>query len=278
MQTVAILFTVFNRREITLDCLRLCYAEIESAKAEGRYSFSIYLTDDGSTDGLSEAVMNNFPDVHIINGDGTLFWNRGMIAAWDEAAEENYDFYLWMNNDTMPSIGSFAVLLENSFYLGHRAIVVGTAEDSSGVLSYGGRTRGGKLIQPDPEIPVACDIFNGNMVLVPRSVYEVLGTMEPKYSHSFGDFDYGIRAMKDDITAVVAPGVLATCDRNPGIPKWRDPEFPLRERYKALLSPKGRPFGEQFLYDVRKSGILYAAGHFLSINAKVIFPQRRKQQ
>lgn len=276
MQTVALLFTVFNRKEMTLDCLRLCYAEIEAVKAEARYSFSIYLTDDGSTDGLSEAVLGLFPDVHIINGDGTLFWNRGMIAAWKAAAEKDFDFYLWMNNDTMPVNGSFAALLENSFYLGHRAIVVGTAVDSEGNLSYGGRTGKGRLVKPDPEIPVPCDIFNGNMVLVPKSVYEVLGTMEPKYTHGFGDFDYGVRAMKDDITVVVAPGILATCDRNPGIPAWRDASLPLGKRYHALMSPKGRPFGEQFLYDVRKSGILFALFHFLSINIKVIFPKRTR--
>lgn len=276
MQTVALLFTAFNRREMTLDCLRLCYAEIEAVKADARYSFSVYLTDDGSTDGLSEAVAGAFSDVHIIKGDGTLFWNRGMIAAWKAASKEDFDFYLWMNNDTMPVPGSFSVLLENSFYLGHRAIVVGTAVDSAGNLSYGGRTKNGKLIEPDPEIPVPCDIFNGNMVLVPKPVYEILGTMEPKYTHGFGDFDYGVRAMKDDITSVVAPGILASCDRNPGIPRWRDASLPLKKRYRDLMSPKGRPFGEQFLYDVRKSGILFAIVHFISINIKVVFPKRNR--
>lgn len=274
MKRIALLLTVFNRRKMTLACLRNCLEEIDTFKAEGKYSFSFYMTDDGSTDGLAEAVSREFPEVHIIKGDGTLFWNRGMIAAWNEAAKEDYDFYMWLNNDTMISPGAFPTLLENSFYLRHKAIVVGSAADSAGKLSYGGRTRKGRIIVPDKEIPIPCDIFNGNLVLVPQSVYRILGTMDPRYSHSFGDYDYGIRALKANITAVVAPGVLAVCDRNPGIPKWRDASYPLRERYRAISSPKGRPFDEQFRYDARRSNVLFAIVHFFSLNIRVLFPKR----
>lgn len=270
---VAVLLSVFNRKESTLQCLARCYEQISAFRASGKYKFDIYLTEDGCTDGTAEAVASEFPEVRIVHGDGSLFWNRGMCAAWNEAAKEGYDFYLWINDDTMIRPGAFAILLENSSSLGHKAIVVGTASDSKGSLSYGGRTRKGKIISPDPMIPVACDIFNGNLVLVPRYVFKILGTMDPRYSHSFGDFDYGVRAMKKGITEVVAPGILADCDRNPGYPKWRNPSIPLRERYAALLSPKGRPFGEQFLYDRRCFGSIKAVVHFFSLNLRVLFPK-----
>ena len=270
---VAVLLSVYNRKDSTLNCLSLCYRQIEMFKASGKYKFDIYLTEDGCTDGTVEAVAVQFPEVNIIHGDGNLFWNRGMCAAWNEAAAHNYDFYMWLNDDTMLHHGAFVTMLENSASLGHRAIVVGTACDSSGKLSYGGRTRSGKIIRPDDIIPVACDIFNGNLVLIPNYVYQRLGTMDPKYSHSFGDYDYGIRAMKKGITEVIAPGILASCNRNPGVPKWRDPSLSLKERYSVLLSPKGRPFKEQFLYDRRCCGILMAVLHFFSLNLKVLFPK-----
>lgn len=269
---VAILISVFNRKESTLECLSRCFAQIDSFRGAGKYTFSVYLTEDGCTDGTPEAVSERFPDVHIIHGDGSLFWNRGMCAAWNAAAADSPDFYLWLNDDTMMRPGALAVLLENSASLGHRAIVVGTAEGSDGRISYGGRYRSGRLVTPDRIIPVACDLFNGNLVLVPDYVYRRLGTLDPFYTHSFGDFDYGVRALKKDITAVVAPGILADCDRNPGIPRWRDPSVPLRSRYAAIMSPKGRPFGEQFVYDMRSRGLLKAVSHFISLNLKVLFP------
>lgn len=273
---IAVLMSVYNRRETTLACLAACYAQIESLRAGSRYSFRIYLTDDGSTDGTSDAVQSTFPDVRIIYGDGTLFWNRGMCAAWKEAAQDSPDFYLWLNDDTMLLPGAFSTMLEISSALRDKAIVVGTAKGKSGGLTYGGRTRSGRLIPPDRTIPVGCDIFNGNLVLVPEYVYSKIGPLDPFYTHSFGDYDYGVRADKAGIVSVVAPGILAVCDRNPGLPVWRDASYSLRQRYAALSGPKGRPFREQFVYDFRSEGIVKAILHFLSLNLKVIFPIWRK--
>ncbi len=274
--TVAVLMTVHNRKSSTLKCLSLLYQQTDALKRAGKYAFSVYLTDDGSTDGTSEAVGGLFPDVNIIHGDGSLYWNRGMCEAWDVAARTSPDFYLWLNDDTMLKTGAIAALLENSTYLGHRAIVAGTAEDHLGRLSYGGRTKYGRIITPDPMIPEPCDIFNGNLVLVPDFVYRRLGTLDRIYSHSFGDFDYGVRAAKKNLTAVVAPGVLAECDRNEALPKWRDPAFSLKVRYASIMGPKGRPFKEQFIYDFRAFGPVRAMLHFLSLNLKVLFPMRYK--
>lgn len=275
--TVAILLTAHNRREQTLSCLRSCYGQIDTARGDGKYEFSVYLTDDASTDRTAEQVAEEFPDVNIINGDGNLFWNRGMIEAWKAAAEKDFDFYIWLNDDTILRRGALSTLLENSGYLGHRAIIAGTAVDSEGKISYGGRTRTGKIIQPDRDIPVACDIFNGNLVLVPKSAFKILGTMDPHYSHSFGDFDYGVRAEKAGITSVIAPGILAECNRDTTLPKWRDSSYSLKERYKAIHSPKGRPFKEQFLYDTRSANVFKAIAHFVSLNIKIIFGSRKSR-
>lgn len=43
--------------------------------------FDVFLVDDESTDGTSEAIKSEFPEVSIIKGDGSLFWNRGMYTA-----------------------------------------------------------------------------------------------------------------------------------------------------------------------------------------------------
>ena len=275
-KTVAVLMSVHNRKNCTLKCLSALFGQTDSITRAGKYRFEVYMTEDGCTDGTADAVSGMFPQVVVIHGDGTLFWNRGMCAAWDEAAKSSPDFYLWLNDDTMLKPGAVASLLENSAYLGHRAIVAGTAEDSNGLLSYGGRTKSGRIINPDPVIPVACSLFNGNLVLVPDYVYRRIGPLDRIYSHSFGDYDYGVRAARHGLTSVVAPGVLAVCDRNDPMPRWRNPEVPLRERYRAIMGPKGRPFKEQLIYDFRAYGPLRAVLHIISLNLKVLLPLKSR--
>lgn len=273
MQKVAILLTVHNRREKTLECMDTYYRQIDSMKGDDSYSFTVYLVNDGCTDGTAEAVSEAYPQTIIIRGDGNLFWNQGMRLAWETAAKDNFDFYIWLNDDTLMKEGALACLMETSAFLRHKAIVVGSAENAAGELSYGGRTRSGKLIVPDTTLPVSCYTFNGNLVLIPAHVYKILGNLDVHYHHSFGDYDYGVRACKAGIVRVVAPGILCLCDRNPGIPKWKNRAYTLKERLAYLNSPKGRPTKEQFLYDCRMYNALYALAHFLSIRLKVLFPR-----
>lgn len=273
-QSVAALLTVFNRKAKTLACLESLYVQCEAISAEGRYRFSAFMVDDGCTDGTSEAVRERFPQTHIIRTDGGLFWNQGMRKAWDEAAREDFDFYLLINDDITLADGALDALLENSTFLRHRAIVVGTTSNSSGTITYGGRTKSNKIVQPDPAIPVSCHMFNGNLVLIPKFVYEKVGNLSPAYQHSFGDYDYGVRARKLGIACVVAPGVLAVCERNSGPEKWRNATFPVRERLAYLKSPKGRPPKEQFIFDSRLKGLLYAVGHGISVLFKMLFSRK----
>ena len=51
--------TCFNRKDMTLRCLKQLYAQQTDA------AMDVFLCDDGSSDGTFEAVRENFPDVYI---------------------------------------------------------------------------------------------------------------------------------------------------------------------------------------------------------------------
>jgi GT2 family glycosyltransferase len=57
--------------------------------------------DDGSTDDTATAVSQRFPQVKILQGTGSLFWNGGMRIAFAQALQHDYDYYLWLNDDTV---------------------------------------------------------------------------------------------------------------------------------------------------------------------------------
>ena len=77
---------------------------LDSNYDDYNFSFDIYLTDDGSTDNSTNILKQNFSNAPlcILQGDGNLFWNAGMINSWNSAlAKGGYDGYLWLNNDTI---------------------------------------------------------------------------------------------------------------------------------------------------------------------------------
>lgn len=269
-KTIAVLLTVYNRKDTTLRSLKNLFAQ---TLPEG-YRIAVYLTNDGCTDGTPEAVATEFPQVNIIKGDGNLYWNRGMYKAWAEAEKENYDYYLWLNDDTFLMEDCIHNLLSESNISSDSAIIIGATTDSSQKkITYSG-WRKGKKINPSDTNREA-EYFNGNIVLIPREVYKVLGKNDYYYRHALGDFDYGLRATENGFVNVVCNQICGICDEHSSIPKWKDPNLSLKDRWKALYSVGGNganPF--EFFYFKRKhKGMISALTTFISNHVHVIIPK-----
>lgn len=273
MQTIAVLLTVFNRKDKTLKCLQHLFNQLP---IEG-YSIDVYLTDDGCTDGTPEAVKEQYPQVNIIHGDGNLFWNRGMYTAWEKAAQKGYDFYLWLNDDTILLPNALSKLLISSNNKKNQAIIVAANKAiKEKKTTYSGYNKQGKITPNGSLQP--CETFNGNCVLIPKYVYKKIGNLDWKFRHAIGDLDYGYRAQKAGIKMYVSSEYLGICDNNPQLPPWARKEVPFTKRIKNLYSPLGYaepiPF---FHFERRNFGLITAIKHFISIHIRVLFPQLWKK-
>ena len=122
MIKIAVLLTCYNRKEKTLNSLQ----SLNNAKKIKNTQLDIYLVDDGSIDGTSNSVSKLFNNVKIIKGNGDLFWNRGMHLAWTSAVNNcDYDFYFWLNDDTLINNDTIEILLNTSQDKRHKSIIVG---------------------------------------------------------------------------------------------------------------------------------------------------------
>jgi GT2 family glycosyltransferase len=240
--------TCHNRKANTLRCLDRLFRQ----RGLDDVTLEVFLVDDGSTDGTAEAIKSTYPAVHLLRGDGSLFWSGGMRMAMDAARGGGFDHYLWLNDDTMLYPDALGRLLRTyaklAAYSKSPLVVVGSLRDpESGKLSYGGSVRTCwwhplrfAHIEPADE-PVICAVFNGNCLLVPADAAERLGNLHPRLVHSGGDYEYGLRAEKKHVARWIAPGYFGECPRNPIADTWMDASMSLRQRYRALFSPKGQP-------------------------------------
>jgi GT2 family glycosyltransferase len=270
VQTLAVLMTCHNRREKTLLCLRKVFGQtgIEGIEVH------VFLVDDGSTDGTSESVREQFPQVNLIAGNGNLFWNGGMREAVAHACARGFDFYLLLNDDSDLMPDALGRLFGTWRSLPQPSIVVGSLCDPvTGKLTYGGSRTVSRLnplhtVMVEPtDVPQECDVFNGNVVLVPRAAMETLENLSERFTHRSGDYELALRAKRHGIRSWIAPGFFGRCGRNAVTGTWRDPALPARVRIKKFLAPTGSPVRERWYLMSRYGGPLWPI-YFVSAHVR----------
>lgn len=216
----AILLPVYNHlayTKLTLEILTPLLGEIENEV------FDILLIDDGSTDGTSDWVRLNYPDVIILEGDGDLWWsgavNMGASYALDQL---KVDYLILWNNDIIVHKKYFNELvaicngLNEPVVLGSKILVEGQPDM---VWSAGGffNPRSGKInmygyFQNDSD--EFCQVrevdwFTGMGTIIPKEVIEKIGFWDnvnfPQYH---GDTDFTYRAKLEGFPLRIYPSLI----------------------------------------------------------------------
>lgn len=265
MNKIAVLLTCFNRKEKTINCLNHLF-KLKS-------DLDVYLVDDGSTDGTSEAILKDFPKVNLIKGSGNLFWNRGMHLAWENASKKNYDYYVWLNDDVVVHENCFNELLWCASFTKNKAIISGIIEDSDKKNTlYGGFDPDKKLIQANGKLNPIRNL-NGNVVIIPKEVHLVLGNLDPYYHHDLGDVDYGLRAQKNGIGVFTTRVAVASGEKN-DICRVRQNNTTISKRFKKLYSPLGANPKIIFYYRKKYFGFINAASYYAFLHFINIIPDK----
>lgn len=254
-RSVAAVMTVFNRRETTLRCL----GQLQAQDLPDGVRLQAFVVDDGSTDGTGDAIRGGYPEAHVMEGTGSLFWTGGMHLADKAAWATRPDYLLWLNDDVDLDPDAVAVLLSAVRQTDDRAIVVGAVTDpTSGQISYGGYRRVGRpldleRIPPNGQVQ-SVDTMNGNVVLIPSAVRAAIGPPDITFSHNMADMDYAFRARSAGFGVVLAPRPVGRCETNTAKQRWRDPVVPLRQRWEIVQSFKGLPPREWWTFTRRHTG------------------------
>lgn len=257
MEKIAVIMTCHNRRDTTVTCLQALYQQTQP--------FDVYLTDDGSSDGTADAIATSYPQVRVLQGNGNLFWVGGMRLAFAIAMQHGYDYYLWLNDDTILETDTLQRFLAIHRDLSAQnypdSIIVGSTQDpQTGKPTYGGAVRTHRwysnkyeFLAPSAQLQ-QCDTMYGNCVLIPDTVAKKVGNIDAAFIHSLGDLDYGLRAKKQGCSIWVAPGYVGICTKNSIRNSWADTNLPLLKRLQKIIQVKGFPLKPWTVFCSRHSG------------------------
>lgn len=251
IQAIAVIMTVFNRREKTINCLN----SLQNAWLFNHRNvrLEVFLTDDGCTDGTADAIRSHayeFP-CHILQGTGTMYWLGGMNNAWREAIKQGgFDGYLWLNDDTTLLPAIFEEIQTAEDYVlatkQRKGIYVGSTNDpATGQFTYGGFdfvnkwTLKDRFVIPDGVHVRWCECAHGNITYVSHEVVEQMGVFCDGYIHGAGDHDYTYQAHQAGYPVAVMRKYVGQCE-NDHIGKGRRLEnMSLKERIAYMKSPFG---------------------------------------
>lgn len=267
---IAVLLTCYNRKEQTLHC-------VESlAKHNSDVELYFVITDDMSTDGTAEALQNLPYRIKLIPGTGSLYWNGGMRQTISYALRNvgKFDYAMLINDDVSFYPNVCRALLER-MEEAKADVVVGSTENKDGQITYGGVRKKSRFLakfelqEPTP-IPVVCDTFNCNCVIMKSEVLKEAGNLDSGFTHSMGDYDYGMGISKKNMIIVNSKAHVGLCEDNTDEGTWRDTSLSKKERLQKKESAKGLPWKDWFRFVNRNYGLLPAVYHFFTPYIRIL--------
>jgi len=91
---IFVVIPVHNRVGLTEECL-------DSLSRQTSDEFKIVVVDDGSTDGTSDMIFHRFPCVHVLSGDGSLWWTAAVNLGIEYSLAAGANYIVTLNDDTI---------------------------------------------------------------------------------------------------------------------------------------------------------------------------------
>jgi GT2 family glycosyltransferase len=197
---ITVIIPVHNRKKFTQACLR-------SLRNQTVQADRIVVVDDGSTDGTPEMLSEEFPSVHVLSGNGNLFWSASVNKGIEYALKLGVRYVMTLNNDTFASADFLENMLKGTKTYPNALLGAFEIDAISGMPNYGGEIINWKsstsaFLLKDKNIAASnglheVSLFPGRGLLIPRIVFETIGLFdEKKLPHYLADYDFTMRAKR----------------------------------------------------------------------------------
>ncbi len=223
MSEVAILIPIYNRLQTTIQGLNNLYKALDYYLLNGksRVKFNVIVIDDRSTDGSPEWIASNYNKIHLIKGDGNLWWTGAINRGADYAVMNlKSDYILLWNDDICPAEDYFLTIeklitsgLSENTIIGSMILFAGSLKTWSAGgffnrftgnlgMNSGEEQNTGELIN--------CDWQPGMGTLIPvKSILSAgLRWDEKRFPHYSGDSDFTLRCSSKGMRICTCPKLI----------------------------------------------------------------------
>jgi GT2 family glycosyltransferase len=205
---VSILIPIYNRIEITKDGLDLLHKAISyyyNVAGVDKLRIEIVVIDDGSTDGSSNWIENNYPKIHLLKGDGNLWWAGAINVGANYAINSILSDYIMLwNDDTYCEIDYFIELenilsgFSNDTIIGSTILNADNKQLWSKLFFFNPLTGTSSYNKPLLTLGIkSLNCLTGMGSIIPTNIIkEIEYWNNEKYPQYFGDIDFTLRASK----------------------------------------------------------------------------------
>lgn len=211
---VSIIILNWNRKDDTIACL-------QSIEKVSYPDFEVILVDNASSDGTIEAVKQKFPLVKVISNPENLRFAGGNNVGINYALENEADYILLLNNDTVVDPDFVSELMraaESDGGIGMVGPKIYYYDDPKRIWFAGGKVEFWKgwishigireLDRGQYDATRHVDYLTGCCLLVKREVIERVGKLDESYFIYGEDADWCIRASRAGFKLLYVPSSI----------------------------------------------------------------------
>src|ERR1043166_3434340 len=218
MARTAVVIPTYNRSSTLLLALAKVFEFLPA-------DHCVIVVDSGSSDGTPGLVRKRFPEVHLVQGQSSMWWAAAINAGIHKAQELGCTCVITYNDDNVATPDLFSKLQEAAAASGGIVAAVCCYLDQPSKVFFAGRRRAkgtDRFYYLDHNAPLstlktglrAADMLHGMFTLLPMAVVESVGFFdETRFPQSFADDDLLLRAKSAGFSLHVALHAVVLNDR-----------------------------------------------------------------
>lgn len=216
LHNISIIIPTHNRK----DKLRNILSQLKDQKLNSEIKFYIIVVVDGCVDGTLEMLKHNYPETHIVEGDGNWWYTKSMNEGFKYSMKLDPDYIITLNDDIEIDENYVSVLLNSYKYLNNENAIIGSLSITNdkypkilfaGIKEYKwfGLLRIPIIyplaiyykkcldgIYPTVELP-------GRGMLIPVHILKTLNYFDEKFVQYASDTDFCFRAIRNNINIYI---------------------------------------------------------------------------